>query len=138
VFCAVVVVTVEDSEGWRQLLHIQVAAVYCLMIGIVNLFSFFLQIRNLEARKNSLSMALETAKQKDKKDVIIETLFKLSEVETKLSQLRKSKTQVTEGNCCLNYSVKMRLALKETDCCHLLQFYHYILSPTVFRIYSCM
>lgn len=43
-------------------------------------------------------MALETAKQKDKKDVIIETMSKLGEVEVKLSQLRKSKTQVTEGS----------------------------------------
>jgi hypothetical protein len=83
-------------------------------------------------------MALETAEQKDKKDVITETLLKLSDVDMKLSQLRKSKTQVTEGRCCLIYTVKMRLALQGTDCCHLQQFHHHILSPTVFRIYSCM
>jgi len=83
-------------------------------------------------------MALETAVQKDKKDAVIGTLLKLSEVDMKLSQLSKSKTQVTEGSCCLNYTVKMRLALQGTDCCHLLQFYHHILSPTVFKIYSCM
>jgi len=76
-------------------------------------------------------MALETAKQKDKKDAINETVFKLSEVEMKLSQLRKSKTQVTEGSCCLIYTVKMRLALQGTDYCCLLQFHHHILSPAV-------
>jgi len=36
VFCAVVVLTVEDNEGWQWLLHIQVAVVYCIMIGVVN------------------------------------------------------------------------------------------------------
>ena len=76
-------------------------------------------------------MALETAKQKDKKDAINETVFKLSEVEMKLSQLRKSKTQVTEGSCCLIYTVKMRLALQGIDYCCLLQFHHHILSPAV-------
>jgi hypothetical protein len=83
-------------------------------------------------------MALETAKQKDKKADINETVFKLSEVEMKLSQLRKSKTQVTEGSCCLIYTVKMRLELQGTDYCCLLQFHHHILSPSVFRIYSCI
>jgi hypothetical protein len=65
-------------------------------------------------------MALETAEQKNKEAAITETLSKLKEVEMKLSQLRKSKTQVTEGSCCLIYTVKMRLALQGTDCCHLL------------------
>jgi hypothetical protein len=64
-------------------------------------------------------MALETAKQKYKMDVIKETEFKLSEVEMKLSQLRRSKTQV-EGSCCLIYTVKIRLALQAADCCQLL------------------
>jgi hypothetical protein len=31
-----VVLTVEDNEGWQWLLHIQVAVVYYLMIGVVN------------------------------------------------------------------------------------------------------
>jgi hypothetical protein len=64
-------------------------------------------------------MALETAKQKEKEDVFIQTVSKLSEVEIKLSKLRKSKAQVTEGSV-LIYAVKMRLALQETDYCHLL------------------
>jgi hypothetical protein len=62
-------------------------------------------------------MALETAQRKDKKDVITETMLKLSEVEMKLSQLRRSKTQVTEGSCCLIYTVKMRLALQGSLAC---------------------
>jgi hypothetical protein len=48
-------------------------------------------------------MALETAKQKNKNDVIGETEFKLGEVEMKLLQLRKSKMQVTEESCLLIY-----------------------------------
>jgi hypothetical protein len=43
-------------------------------------------------------MALETAKQKDNEDIIRETEFKLDEVKMKLSQMRKSKTQVIEGS----------------------------------------
>ena len=65
-------------------------------------------------------MALETAKQKDKKDIISENECKLGEVEMRLSQLRKSKTQVTEGSCFWMYAVKMGLALQGTDYCHLL------------------
>jgi hypothetical protein len=80
-------------------------------------------------------MALETAKQKEKKDAVIETEFKLGEVELKLSQLRRSKTQVTEGSCCLIYTVGMRLALQQTDYWHLAaQFHYHILSPAVFSI----
>jgi len=44
-------------------------------------------------------MTLETAKQKSKRDIIRETEFKLDEVEMKLSQMRKSITQVAEGSC---------------------------------------
>ena len=79
-------------------------------------------------------MALETAKQKVMKDVITETVSKLSEVEMKLSQLRKSKTQVTEGSCCLIYIVEMRLALQGTDCCRLLAAIPPPY-PGVFRVY---
>jgi hypothetical protein len=117
------------------------------MIGTVNWLSVFFQIRNLEARKNSLSMALETAKQKEKKDSVIETELKLGEVELKLSQLRRSKTQVTEGSC-LFYTVEIRLALQETDCWHLLYNStcctvplavqsHLLYSPTLYNSTCC-
>jgi hypothetical protein len=83
-------------------------------------------------------MALETAKQKDKKDVICQTEFKLGEVEKKLSQMRNSKTQVTEGSSLLIYTVKMRLALQAPEYCPLLvQVCHNIISSAVFRIYRC-
>jgi hypothetical protein len=72
-------------------------------------------------------MALEKAKQKD----IIR--FKLDKVEMKLSQMRDSKTQVIEGSYFI-YAVEMKLALHGTDCYHLLQFHHRILTPAVFRI----
>ncbi|KDR21193.1 uncharacterized protein LOC110828310 [Zootermopsis nevadensis] len=57
--------------------------------------SLDLEIRNLEARKNSLVMALETARQKNLTDTIAETEFKLGETELKLFQMKKSKTQNT-------------------------------------------
>jgi hypothetical protein len=79
-------------------------------------------------------MALETAKQRDKKDVISETEFKLGEVEMKLARMIKSKTQVIEGSCFFIYTVYMRLALQGPDYCHLLQFHHRILIPAVFSI----
>jgi len=72
-------------------------------------------MRILEAQKNSWSMALETAKQRVKKDIISETEFKLGEVEMKLSQMKDSKTQVIGGSCFFIYTVYMRLALQGPD-----------------------
>jgi hypothetical protein len=65
-------------------------------------------------------MALETAKRREKKDVVGEIEFKLGDVELKLSQLRRSKTQVTEGSCLLIYTIKLRDALQGPECCSLL------------------
>jgi hypothetical protein len=54
-------------------------------------------------------MALETARQKNLTDSISETEFKLGETEKKLFHMKRSKTQVTEGNCLLVYVTKLRL-----------------------------
>lgn len=55
--------------------------------------SLDLEIRNLEARKNSLLMALETAKQKNLRDDVAETEFRLSDTELRLAQMKKSKAR---------------------------------------------
>jgi hypothetical protein len=54
-------------------------------------------------------MALETARQKNLKDAIAETEFRLSDTELRLAQMRKSKAQVTDKNHSLIYDVQMRL-----------------------------
>jgi hypothetical protein len=66
------------------------------------------QIHTLEARKNSLLMALETAKQKHFKDAITETEFRLSDTELRLAQMRKSKARVIDGSLLLIYVAQMR------------------------------
>ncbi|PNF31614.1 hypothetical protein B7P43_G17187 [Cryptotermes secundus] len=55
--------------------------------------SLELEIRSLEARQNSLLMALETARQKNLRDAIAETEFRLIDTELRLAQMRKSKAQ---------------------------------------------
>jgi hypothetical protein len=73
---------------------------YCLMI-------LLFQIRYLEARKNSLTMALETARQKNLTKTINETEFKLAETEWKLLKMKKSKTQVIIDCCLLTHTSKI-------------------------------
>jgi hypothetical protein len=69
------------------------------MLPVVYWLNVLFQIRNLEARQNSLLMALEAAKQKNLRDDIAKTEFRLSDTELRLSQMRKSKAQVTDLFC---------------------------------------
>jgi hypothetical protein len=54
-------------------------------------------------------MALETAKQKNLRDAIAETEFRLGDTELRLAQMRKSKARVTDKSHSLIYVVQMRL-----------------------------
>jgi hypothetical protein len=54
-------------------------------------------------------MALETARQKNLRDAIADTEFRLSDTELRLAQMRKSKVRVIDKSHSLIYVIQMRL-----------------------------
>jgi hypothetical protein len=53
-------------------------------------------------------MTLETARQKNLRDIVAETEFRLSDTELRLAQMRKSKARVIDKSHSLIYVIQMR------------------------------
>jgi phosphoribosyl-ATP pyrophosphohydrolase len=80
-----------------------------IFILLCMLLNILFQIRSLEARRNSLLMALETERQKNLRDAIAETEFRLGNTELRLAQMRKSKARVIDESYSLIYVIQIRL-----------------------------